>query len=637
MNHRMLLLGALALILSACSGLGGEPVIVATIPPPTAAPTEVPFPVTTPLLTSGALIYGARCTDCHGLTGAGDGELVQTGQVQNAGNFLDPATASEQTPLEWYTTITNGRIENLMPPWRDSLSAAERWHAAYYTYTQHYSAAEIDRGRALYAENCAECHGETGRGDGPRADEFADGGRGVGDLTDAEAMAAISDRALFVSVTEGAGDRMPAYDDWSEADRWAVSRYTRTLSLSGIEAIGVPNPDLISQIAPQATAEATFEVTSGSVRGQIVNGTAGGSIPAQAEIELFVVASGDFTVFQQAATTADADGAFVFDEVMVRPDARYIARTIYRDNLYTSRIIPASDFVDGTLDLPITIYELTEDPSVLTIERMVTQMTAVGESLEVLHVLSFNNSSDRAYVTSQTLEDGRPIALIISLPPGAIITGFGESGRYAVAQEQFAVVDTLPVLPGEGHLLQIIYLLDYGGDAIIEQELNYPVAGPVRLLVRPPNLQVAGEQFPSLGTEEVGTNVFAAYGGDLELSAGDVLSFRLAGAGVPITQQGVPLEAVPTSTLPVLIIGGIIAEIILIAGLYVWYRRRKARQTAESAPMNGQRERIDALVQQIAELDTEFEAGKMDADTYQTTRSALKTELARLMNTAKGA
>ncbi|MGQ9908155.1 MAG: c-type cytochrome [Candidatus Flexifilum sp.] len=638
MFRRALLVSALALSLTACAGLAGEPVIVATIPPPTPAPTDVPFPPVVPVLTSGALIYGARCTDCHGLNGAGDGRLVQTGEVRNAGNFLDPAAASVQTPLEWYTTITNGRIQNLMPPWREALNAQQRWDVAYYTYTMHYTAEEIARGRALYAQHCAECHGETGRGDGPRAEEIAGGGRGIGDLTDPEAMAALSDRAIYVTVSEGMGDHMPAFAEWSEADRWAVTRYTRTLSLGGLEALGVPNSALIAQLAPAATAEPTAAAETGTVTGRIVNETAGGTVPADAAVELFVVREGDFAVIAQLTGTADADGAFTFSDVPVLPGARYIARTIYRDNLYTSRIIPASEFAAGTLDLTIPIYELTEDPAVLTIERMVTQMTAVGESLEVLHVISFSNNSDRAYVTSERLDDGRPIALIVSLPPGAVVTGFGEAGRYAVAQEQFAIIDTLPVLPGSGHLLQIVYLLDYGGDAIVEQELNYRLAGPVRLLVRPPALQITGEQFPALGTEQVGANVFAAYGSTQQLDPGAVLRFRVAGAGVPVTQQGVPLETAPTSALPILIIGGLLAEIALIAGLYVWYRRRKDRQIAAAsapstsiAPPVDAAARIDALIRQIAELDAAFEAGSIAAEAYQGSRAALKAELARLM------
>jgi putative copper resistance protein D len=40
---------------------------------------------------------------------------------------------------------------------------------SFYASTQPYAAPSIARGAPLYAQNCAECHGATGRGDGPLA------------------------------------------------------------------------------------------------------------------------------------------------------------------------------------------------------------------------------------------------------------------------------------------------------------------------------------------------------------------------------------------------------------------------------------------------------------------------------------
>lgn len=628
------LLLMLMIVLGGCTGLAGDPVIVSTLPPPTAPPTESRAPAALPVLADGAAIYAARCTDCHGVTGAGDGTLVQSGQVMNAGNFLS-TSAADQTPHDWYTTITNGRIENLMPPWRDALTAAQRWNTTYYTYTMHYTADEIERGRVLYADSCAECHGETGRGDGPRAADVAANGRGVGDLTDPAAMTEISDRTMFVTVTEGVGEHMPAYADWSEADRWAVTRYTRTLGLADPALIGIPNPQIVAQLPTPDTAQTTdpeaTPAADGIINGRIVSGTAEGLIPPEAEVELFVVRGTDFTVLQQSTTLADVGGAFTFSDVLADPTARYIARAFYRDRLYTSPIVPGTDFVGDTLDLTITVYELTEDPTVLRVERMVTQMTAVGESLEVLHIVSITNTSDRAYSTGQTLEDGRPISVVWSLPPGAIVSGFGENGRYAIAQDEFAIVDTLPVLPGAGHLLQVVYLLEYGGDAIVEQELNYALDGQVRVLARPLSVRVTSDQLAALGTEQVGTNEFGVYGAALQLSPGDVVGFQVSGAGVPVTAQGVPQTSVGGDALPLIVIAVIAGEVVLIGGVYLWYRRRKAKAAASQPPISGDRVLIDGLVRQIAELDAEYEAGKVTDAAYTGQRAALKARLAELM------
>lgn len=126
------ILGALllAVMLAACSGLAGEPEIVATLAP---RPTPMPVSVDNPE-DLGAAIFAARCASCHGETGRGDGPVAINAGI-TAPDFTDPATAGSQTIEEWTTTILEGRLENLMPPWKDSLSADEIAAVAEYTYT----------------------------------------------------------------------------------------------------------------------------------------------------------------------------------------------------------------------------------------------------------------------------------------------------------------------------------------------------------------------------------------------------------------------------------------------------------------------------------------------------------------------
>jgi mono/diheme cytochrome c family protein len=83
----------------------------------------------------GAQIFAENCTRCHGLTGQGDGELVLLGQVAMPIDFTDPATAAGATPEEWFSIITNGKLDKLMPPWNEKLSADERWAVTMYLFT----------------------------------------------------------------------------------------------------------------------------------------------------------------------------------------------------------------------------------------------------------------------------------------------------------------------------------------------------------------------------------------------------------------------------------------------------------------------------------------------------------------------
>src|SRR5689334_5614391 len=93
------------LLLAGCGGLAGEPQIVSTLPPSTAAPTEPPYPSSAPDIAAGAQIFAQNCVRCHGTGGAGDGELVKSGQVPPPLSFADPKTSSADTPVIWYNTI----------------------------------------------------------------------------------------------------------------------------------------------------------------------------------------------------------------------------------------------------------------------------------------------------------------------------------------------------------------------------------------------------------------------------------------------------------------------------------------------------------------------------------------------------
>ncbi|MBK9125909.1 MAG: c-type cytochrome [Chloroflexi bacterium] len=237
MRRLLFLIAVLSLGATACTGLGGEPAVVATLPPPatlvlTAPPnTDRGIPASPPDLARGAQIFAERCSACHGVDGRGDGPVVQANPGMQPGDFRDPATARGQTPHEWFSTITNGRIDLMMPPWIGALTEQERWDVALYTYTMHYDPEALWLGSRMY-EDCAECHGELGRGDGPEAANLT---ADVKDLTDQSAMVTLSDESIFRMVTQGFEDVMPAYTELSEDERWAVASYARTLSLQGVE------------------------------------------------------------------------------------------------------------------------------------------------------------------------------------------------------------------------------------------------------------------------------------------------------------------------------------------------------------------------------------------------------------------
>lgn len=97
----------------------------------------------------------------------------------------------------------------------------------------------LERGRHLYMEHCATCHGEKGRGDGPSAKLHASRtDRPPHDLTDAAIQDVLADGEIFWKVTVGYRREgkviMPAYGVLlpSDEDRWRIVQFVRTFGPS---------------------------------------------------------------------------------------------------------------------------------------------------------------------------------------------------------------------------------------------------------------------------------------------------------------------------------------------------------------------------------------------------------------------
>jgi high-affinity iron transporter len=91
----------------------------------------------------------------------------------------------------------------------------------------------LARGAAVYRERCASCHGESGRGDGPKAKSLK--GPPPANLADPAVMGGTSLLEIYRKIAIGVpGTAMPEFaDDVSEEDRWAVAAYVATLQYGG--------------------------------------------------------------------------------------------------------------------------------------------------------------------------------------------------------------------------------------------------------------------------------------------------------------------------------------------------------------------------------------------------------------------
>ncbi len=90
---------------------------------------------------------------------------------------------------------------------------------------------DLARGSALYASQCASCHGVTGGGDGQLAAKLDP--KPIA-FSDAERAASRSVMALYQVVSQGvSGTSMASFASMPEEDRWSLAFYIGTLSHDG--------------------------------------------------------------------------------------------------------------------------------------------------------------------------------------------------------------------------------------------------------------------------------------------------------------------------------------------------------------------------------------------------------------------
>ncbi len=86
-------------------------------------------------------------------------------------------------------------------------------------------AAGIKAGKSLFEGNCAMCHGNTGKGDGPAGAALNPRPKNLSD----KAVQTQTDGELFWKISEGRG-AMPPWKMLPEKDRWSLVQYIRSLA-----------------------------------------------------------------------------------------------------------------------------------------------------------------------------------------------------------------------------------------------------------------------------------------------------------------------------------------------------------------------------------------------------------------------
>ena len=266
-------------------------------------PVSEGIPVTPRLLEHGEWVFRGMCIGCHGIDGDGNGAVWELGELyakehvlpRRPRDFTEAVFKLRSTPsgslptdADLFTSISRGLVLNQDMPAFKFLPERDRWAVVAYikTFSDRWeeeaewqedpieisdppppTAESVEAGKEVYKlMQCEQCHGPTGKGDGPSAPGLEDdAGLPIipRDFTDATQFVGSSEpKGIYQTFTTGLdGTPMPSFADFlDETQRWQLVWYVISLrpefDLEATRAnMGTEGGDMIAQLESTAAQQ----------------------------------------------------------------------------------------------------------------------------------------------------------------------------------------------------------------------------------------------------------------------------------------------------------------------------------------------------------------------------------------------
>jgi hypothetical protein len=512
-------------------------------------------------------------------------------------------------------------------------------------------------GAAIYAENCAPCHGVSGRGDGAQAAQLPFPPAALANPSVARGASPVD---WYRLISSGNLERlMPPFDgSLSVQERWDVLAYAYSLSwddkslrlggqifedyrqeLAGIiiEPVDLSQMARLSQaelskqlslLLPEATSEETaalagyvqavslgYEVNdvvtqplegegtaeTAVFQGEVINGS-GTGLPANLAVTFFGFDHDALALAETASV--DSVGEFRFANIPLVEDRIYFVQVDHGGLSYFSELI-SPDAGSSVYDLTVTVYETTSDTSQLEIDRIhfVLEFPRTG-FLRVVQQVSISNHGNRAVAPAA---DGQPV-LHFGLPARASNLAFSEGllgERYVGQGDGFG--DLRAVLPGEStYQLLFAYDLPYSTKAKIEIPVNLRTRNVIAF-IQDLGVDMRGSSFQPIGSQPIEGQTYAAYEAK-DFDPGSVIDLELSGSH-PLGSPGLAADAD--------LLFGLGALTAAVGAAWLWLRTLPDRGI--STP--------DNILDKIVELDSGYERGELTKTEHKKLRTLLKKQL----------
>ena len=158
-------------------------------------------------------------------------------RILELGGQLKPADQAETAPALKQLAAAIDRKASADEVGRLARGVKENLIAKYGIATAPRRLPTLQAGRAVFMDNCAQCHGDTGRGDGPGRATMNPKEPPPADFTNAELMEGLSPFKAFNVESFGVeGTAMPNFSALTDEERWQAAFYIFSLRFSAPEA-----------------------------------------------------------------------------------------------------------------------------------------------------------------------------------------------------------------------------------------------------------------------------------------------------------------------------------------------------------------------------------------------------------------
>ena len=387
---------------------------------------------------------------------------------------------------------------------------------------------------------------------------------------------------------------------------------------------GTPPPATVAGLKSlfgDSTADSTFpESGPGVLQGRVRDDVSQAPVLAGLEVSLAVI-HGNKVVSEKQVET-DQAGAFAFRDLVTDPSVKYAVAVVYQGVRYAPDVVTFPEGkAEATVEIPV--YPSGPAPGKARVKGSHVILAGMGDTVQVTEMIFVDNPEQKALI-------GSPEGVVtfeLQLPK----TASNLSVDQGLQRDHISVGDGMlyydgPLYPGTNQVV-LSYQVKPATGWTFRRRMNMPV-DMFDVFVKESALRVKSQVLgPGERLDMRGTPFLRYHGGPFE--AGAVLSFTLAKAsGAPATASGAGgVSAVPIAVMVALFVSFFVAlPLLRPAGT-----PSIERETSEASLRRELEAERDRLLLAVADLDQDFQAGKLSEEDYQALRDRYKSAAMTVM------